>query len=302
MKVGDAAQVLGYYQPMLRRTIFLILLVIFPAASQAAPALWQVDTPSGRFWLLGSIHVGKADNSQQLEKMLATLPKVTTLVQELSPDELSPKAIQSALVHYGILTEGKLSDHLSAEAYRQVSDMADDYGLPMAQLDRTRPWFALMTLMQAALAHSHYDPSLGIDNQVAALARQRHWPIKGLETAERQFKALAASDAYANDMVSDSAKEMDSLDTTLSPMLSAWEHGKLKELNELCPLSQGDNAANRFMHDSTLKARNIEWVPKLLSIAQQRNSLVVVGLGHIICQDNLLGLLKAQGASVQRLQ
>lgn len=287
---------------MLRRTIFLILLAIFARPALAAPALWQVDTHGGRFWLLGSIHVGKVDNQGPLKAVLDRLEGADNLVQELAPQELTPGRMQASVMHYGLLQQGSLRDQLSPKAYQALSEMAGDYGIPMAQLDRVRPWFAVMTLMQSALARHNFDANLGIDNQVKALAEARGWQISGLESLDRQFQALASSDHFANDMVLDGIGEMDQLDSTLSPMLDAWQAGKLDKLGELCPLNQGKGPAYQAMHDATLKQRNQEWVPKLLTLAQGRDSLVVVGLGHIICTDGLLSLLEAKGAKVQRLQ
>ncbi|WP_115719278.1 TraB/GumN family protein [Gallaecimonas mangrovi] len=288
---------------MLKQSILLILLAIFSASTLAEPALWQVNTPGGgQFWLLGSIHVGKADNSHDLERIAKRLPKVNTLLQELAPSELTPPKMQAAAMRYGILRQGTLADVLSASAYQQLETLAADYGLPMDQLNRTRPWFAMMSLMQAALATQHYNPNLGIDNQMLAIAKARGWQLKGLETVDRQFKALASTDAYADQMVDESVDEMHTLDSTLAPMLTAWEKGQLTQLDQLCPLNQGTGAAYQNMHDATLKLRNQEWVPKLLKTAKGDNTLVVVGLGHIICQDNVLSLLKAKGAKVERLQ
>lgn len=286
---------------MLKKTILLILFVILPVPLWAAPALWQVDVAQGRFWLMGSVHVGEHSSTPALTAIAQRLSDVDTLVEEVPPSELQPSHMQQALRQYGLAAQG-LKASLSAKAYQRLSQEAKQLGVPMAQLEPLRPWLAVMTLMQLALKHAGLQPELGIDMQLSAIARQHHWQITGLETVQRQFTAVSATDKYADAMVNDGADDMKTLSSKLKPVLKAWQQGDIQPMRQLCPLSEGQGPAYQYMHDVTLKARNLEWLPKLKALAEGNNKLVVVGMAHIICTDGLLSMLKQHGAHIQRLQ
>ncbi|WP_341501748.1 TraB/GumN family protein [Gallaecimonas sp. GXIMD4217] len=277
----------------------ILLIVLAPLPSNAAPALWQVGSPQGQFLLLGSIHVGKQSTAAELEAILAR-HQVDKVVMEVSPATMDMASMQQAMARYGLLPPGQsLDGQLSPTTWTLFKNHSQAVGLPWQAMQQQRPWLAALGLMQQALQQQGFRPELGTEMQLLTLLGDRD--IAGLESLERQYRALASIDRYADTMLEETLKEIGQLDQQLSPLLQAWHQGDIQALKGLCPLAKGAEPAVRHLHEETLAKRNREWLPRLKAL-DGKNTLVVVGMAHIICEDGLLEMLRGQQLEVERLQ
>ena len=93
-----------------------------------------------------------------------------------------------AALSKAMLTDGQTLDQLiSAETFAEVQKRAEAYGMPMAALQRMKPWLVAVTLMAPTLQSAGFKPELGIDRHFFDRAKEN-----GHETAGARDAGVSA--------------------------------------------------------------------------------------------------------------
>ena len=83
-----------------------------------------------------------------------------------------------AALSKAMLTDGQTLDQLvSTQTFAEVKKRAEGYGMPMAAIQRMKPWLVAVTLMAPTLQAAGFKPELGIDQHFFDRAKE-----KGLQT------------------------------------------------------------------------------------------------------------------------
>ena len=129
---GDLVPGPGLEVDLLRRLDALPLLALGLASASAAGdesrhpvTLWQVEGATNSVYLLGSIHLLRAQDHPLPRAIDAAYGDAEIIVMELDMDDLDPVYTQAAFNEAGVLTDGRtLRDLMGADLYAQAETAA----------------------------------------------------------------------------------------------------------------------------------------------------------------------------------
>lgn len=289
-----------------RRTLAAALVTAsaFCAPALAQPAFWVVKDADSTIYLLGTVHLLKPDTVWKTDKLLAAMKSADNLWLELpttDPQAMAPE-MMTLVTRYGLSPGQPLSKDLTAEEMKTLDEAARLGGLTGSQLNVFRPWFAALTISNAAMTRAGYDPSSGVDTNVEALFKERGIKPNGLETAEEQIKVFGGMTreqelAYLRETM----EEYENAATELDKMVEEWSTGDLASLEGMFVTDIKDDSPE--LYDALLRNRNANWVVKIQDMLKgSGTTFIAVGAGHLIGPDSVLNMLKAQGIDSERVQ
>ena len=160
---------------------------------------------------------------------------------------------------------------------------------------------AAMTVEQLQLMKLGFDPSSGVEMQIAGHAKGDHKEITGLETMQEQLGLLANLSMPDQVKFLDmTLEELQEAQTELNDLLGAWRAGNAPKLSKMLSEEFGEAPG---LYSTLIADRNRRWVPQIEKLLKaDKNYMIVVGTLHIVGRNGLLDLLKADGFSAKQLQ
>ncbi|WP_421174459.1 TraB/GumN family protein [Aeromonas enteropelogenes] len=276
------------------RTLFSFLLcLLLPLTALADPAFYRVSKGDEQHWLMGSIHAGKPTLYPLPEPVERAWQQSRALVMEVDMNSISQEQWQG-MASLTQLNDGKsLKEYLPAELYQRTLMAGARYGLDEATLSPLRPWFAAITLTQAAMAKTGFDSQLGIDQHFAGLATKEGKPVVGFETLLEQLGYLASVGDNQTLMLASTLDELPMLENAFTAVMKAWQQGDEATLINLLKEEMAPPALQSWMEQTLLAERNRNWLKKWPSLPNE--SFIVVGALHLYGEQGLLAQLEQQG-------
>jgi uncharacterized protein YbaP (TraB family) len=280
-------------------------------AGPPVPLLWKVSDEDNSLYLLGSFHLllpGDYPLSRDVDMALADAEK---LLFEIAPEELAspPQALQmghAAMRMDGSALDTELGPELAAKLAQWGEANAEQLsglGMSTEVLQRFEPWFVGMMVTIAQMKAVGFDPALGLDVHMGALAQKAQKPTAGFETGAQQIAFLDGMDAGEQLQMLEQA--LDQAEAGAEQMLAlhaAWRAGDVDTILE------GTVAEMRRDFPALYRAINVErndaWLPELEARLRQDgndDTLVVVGAMHLLGEDGVVEKLRAKGYAVERV-
>jgi uncharacterized protein YbaP (TraB family) len=260
-------------------------------------SLWSLKGKSNTVYLLGSVHFLSA--AEQLPTVLEDAYRESeVLVMEIDMDDLDPAEAQQVTMELGMKPAGKsLQQQLGQPTYTKLEARAKEVGVDPALLNRFKPWFAGMTLMQLQLMKMGLQPDAGVEQRFTTRATADKKPIHGLETLREQLSMLAGlPDKQQREFLLYSIEDADRMEEEIDSLLSAWRRGDTKALEQL--LAEGFDRYPDLYRPLTTD-RNRRWVSQVEDLLDDRDDyLVIVGTLHLVGKNSLIDLLEGKGHRV----
>ncbi|MFQ2099926.1 TraB/GumN family protein [Aeromonas sanarellii] len=270
-----------------------LLCLLLPLHALADPAFYRINKGSEQHWLLGSIHAGKPSLYPLPDPVERAWQQSRALVMEVDMTHIS----QAQWQEMGAITrlvDGKtLKDHLPIDLYRRTLIAAGQNGLNESMLAPLRPWFAAITLTQAALERTGFRGEFGVDQHFAKRANDGGKPIVGLETLLEQLGYLASVGDNQTLMLESTLDELPELEKGFTEVMAAWQNGDQATLINLLKEEMAPPKLQAWLEQTLLAERNRNWVKKWPSLPNE--SFIVVGALHLYGEHGLLALLEQQG-------
>lgn len=286
--------------PLARRLLALALALAAPLAA-AEPALWKIENGERDVYLFGTMHALPKDLPWLSESTRQALEASRRLVVEMVPDRtLAEKVSAFMRSHASYADGGSLPVALGEADWQRLSAVADELGLPLDSLERLRPWAAWFALNMPALAKAGFDPALGADGALIAIATERKRRVVAIEDPVAQLERVAAVDeAQQLAMLRMFLDEYPRTGDTIRRLHSAWAAGDEATLVELAhePLRGVPG-----IYDALMVRRNREWVDAIRALLEDGHAaFVAVGAAHLVGDDGVPALLREAGIVVERL-
>ena len=167
-------------------------------------------------------------------------------------------------------------------------------------LQRFRPWFAAITLVQLQLMKLGLDPNSGVEQRLTRRATSDGKPIQGLETVREQLEIMARlPEKQQREFLLYSIDDAQRMASEVDDLLAAWRRGDAAGMAKL--LAEGYQQYPDLYRPLTVE-RNRKWIPQIEQLLDDRDDyLVVVGALHLVGTDSVIDLLERRGYKVKQL-
>lgn len=265
--------------------------------------MWRVDAPAGRSpaYLAGSIHVLTPAHYPLSATMEQTFERAGTLVEEVNLDELMSPEGSALVLSKGMYLDGRtLETTLSKATYDLIAARLQRSGMPIAAMQRMKPWVVGLTLMAIEIQKAGFDPKLGVDRHFFDKAKKAGKEIRALETVAYQIERFDGMPAEAQEqMLRHSLEDIETQLGNVKALADAWAAGDADATEKflLASLKEAPQAYERLVAE-----RNRNWVPAIDTCLQQSQPcFIVVGAAHLVGPDGLVTLLKRKGYRVEQM-
>jgi len=265
------------------------------AAPTDKPPFYQVQWQGKSAYLLGSIHIGRADFYPMPAQVEAAFAKSKGLVVEIDMNKVDSRTL---LQKYGMANSAQGLDWQSRD--KQTVETMNQYCGDKASLCQSiqafAPWLQASQLNLLRYNGLGFNTDYGVDMQLLGRAGK---PVYQLETAESQFQLLASFDSQVQwSMVREA---INASDAELLSLVEAWRSGNETALDALMQEQLGGEG-DTLMLDKILWQRNKVMADGMMRLmtaeAASEPLFVVVGAGHVVGDKSVVQLLKQKGAAV----
>lgn len=283
---------------LLRRMILSGLAAIaLSSPALAEPALWKVSDADSEIYLFGSVHIFTRDMDWRTPEFDALLKSAEHVYFEVVLDVEAYSTITQISLTQGMFGNGEtLADLLSSADYERVMAAAAQAGANARTLDRMRPWLAAMTLMNGVTPKATAGVETLVDGEIEPERK------RSLKTAAEQMGFF--TDAPLDEQIDSLMATVEGIEsgaiTTLEPLMDAWESGDTVAL--LTAMNAQITSRDRALYDRLIDDRNARWVAPLEALlADNDESLVIVGAAHLVGPNGVPALLEQRGYTVERV-
>lgn len=265
------------------------------AAPSDKPPFYRVQWQGKSAYLLGSIHIGRADFYPMAAQVEAAFAKSKGLVVEIDMNQVDSHTL---LQKYGSANSALGLDWQSrdAQTVATMRQYCGDKASLCQSLQTIAPWLQAAQLNLLRYHVLGFSTDYGVDMQLLGRGGK---PVYQLETAESQFQLLSSFDSQTQWAMVREA--IDAPDAELLSLVDAWRAGNEAALDTLMQDQLGADGDTRML-DKILWQRNQQMTDGMLTLMASKTAneplFVVVGAGHVVGPKSIVQLLKQQGASV----
>jgi uncharacterized protein YbaP (TraB family) len=264
-------------------------------ADTALHSLWELHGKHNTVYLLGSIHVLRAQDYPLAPAVLKAYADAKALLMEINLEEIDSAEAQSEMLASAVLPEGSsLSQIMGPQRYLRAASLAHEVGVDLSTFDQFAPWFVAEAISQLQLMELGFQPQSGVEMYFLERARSDGKSIAGLETVHDQialFEGLSMNEQ--SEYLVSSLEQAHELPKEVDDMVRAWQRGDTAWFESQLQSELGREPA---LYQAVLAARNRKWIPKIEALLNDdKNYLVIVGTGHLMGRNSVIDLLKKDG-------
>lgn len=268
--------------------------------------LWKISDNNSSVWILGSIHY--ADSSfYPLSKVIEQAfqeSEALAVEMDVSDTETQIKT-EEEFQKEGMFSEGEnLKDFLPDSLWEKLDSIAIVLGVPSEMFLPMRPWLAATVIASMAILSTGIEKDLGIDVVLLDSAANSGKEIIALETPREQVQSFSdvadSNESSGISYLETTFKEFENLKPMLKSILHAWKTADVKALQEQLK-TENMTKAEEKLNQRIYNERNLKMAAKVEEFLKANKKIfVVVGVGHLILEDNVLEILSKKGYSIQK--
>jgi uncharacterized protein YbaP (TraB family) len=264
--------------------------------------LWEARKGERRAYLLGTIHVGKAEFYPMHPDRLARLQEAEVIAVEADVSEAARVGpLVQDLAYYGAGVPG-LDARFPALRPR-LEDFARRSSLSAEIFWRMKPWMAANTIVVLEAMRLGFAPAYATEAFLFDFARRSGKPIVELESIEAQLRLFdsapeATQSAYLQQAIE--AIENGTNRDEVTQLVDAWDKRDGAAMERLlAKMQSAPGVAERFMVEQILEGRHPRMIEAIEGyVASGRLHLVAIGSLHFFGTRGLIELLRQRGYTV----
>ena len=290
-----------------RLVLSLSLAAGFLLSTQASaqitrPFLWELSKGDKTVTLFGSLHVGKPDFYPIPESVITRFESSTVLAVEA---DITLPETQQACVKLAA-TDEKLENLLSADDFAALNGYVKASAIPEATINKRKLWMVNLALVGAELNQLGVDFSRGLDVVFLREAKAAKKRVIEVEGGALQCGALAAATPAETTAALSrflAAVRQNRMEKRLDQMLVAYRAGDGPSLNKVVVEEFGDSKEGMLAKQRVFDNRHPPMAERIDSYFKSpEKHFVVIGVGHMFGENNLLEALAKRGITVNRVE
>jgi uncharacterized protein len=266
--------------------------------------LWKVSSGTATVYLLGTIHVGKAELYPLPAVIEESFKEADTLIEEidLNGGGQMQRLSQSVLKDGTYPSGDSVTNHISEETQTRLAAYAKTSALG-ATYQHLKPWLLGLLIDAIEIKHLGLDGGKGLDTHFAQEAAQLHKPIGGLETADFQLQlVMSFPDDLQDKLLLATLLEADKGRETMERMMQAWSAGSPQAMEAVITAELRDYPALQPVMEKVLYQRNDAMTQKIVDFLQtQKVYFVAIGAGHLVGDRGILRQLRDKHYTIEQL-
>ncbi len=285
----------------MKNLLLIPLFALLSAASLSAQSsVWKVTSGGNTIYLGGTCHMLRQSDFPLPPEFASAYDASEALFFETDLAGIREPAMQQMILSRGTYgTAGSLQEELSPEAWAAVETYCASSGLPVAMMNRFRPWMFAVTVAAIELQKLGATDE-GVDAHFHRRATNDRKATAGLETIEQHVEFLVNMGAgHEDEMVIHSVNEVAGIPRMFDDVIAAWRGGDLESIDEL--LSAQIRRDYPGVHEDLIVKRNQAWLPQIETMLESKPvEFVLVGVAHLSGEDGLLAELQARGCAIEQ--
>ncbi|MBL8309056.1 MAG: TraB/GumN family protein [Burkholderiales bacterium] len=277
------------------------LIVSPPARAELSnPFLWELSKNGKALALFGSLHVGKNDFYPVPEFVIKRFEAAKVLAVET---DMTLPASQQVCGKLAATTE-RIDSVLSQEDFAALTGYLRASNLPPNAVEGRKLWFVNLIVVGTELQQLGVDFSRGLDVIFVREAKQAKKRVVEVVGAGKQCESLAAApNAEAAAAMTRFLETVRSnkMEKRLFEMIDAYRVGDGATLSRVIGEEFGDTALGQAARRRVFEDRHAAMAEVIESYLKQPDShFVVISIGHLVGDNNLLDALAKRGITVKR--
>ena len=265
------------------------------AGKKTFELLWTIKGEKNHVYLLGSVHL-LPHGARRLPEVVNAAYLTSDLVVfesdlfltgsvEFEADELAQARYTAGDTIY---------DEMPADLMEMVALKVKELDLPMAILQRYRPWFFAQTLATAQFSRDGFPLDNGVDARLYRRALEDVKLTSGLTPPQHHLATFAEMSHEQNESFLRSAlADLSDTRAQISRILDIYRNADLVLLDTLAKEME---LASPSLYQRLVVDRNEEWMSKFSEYRKQPNNiLVVVGAMHLVGNQGLIKRFEREG-------
>jgi len=279
-------------------------------AQLSKPFLWELSKDPGKdgpkdskiVTLFGSLHVGKPDFYPVPDAVQKRFDEAKVLAVEA--DVTLPET-QQACSKLAV-TQEKLESVLSPEDFAALTGYIRAAGIPETVIEGRKLWLVNLVVLGVELGQLGVDFSRGLDVVFLREAKYAKMKVVEVEGGATQCGVLAGANLAETTAAMTrflAAVRQNRMEKRLIEMLAAYRAGDGPTLNRLVADDFGDTAEGVAARRRIFDDRHAAMADKIEGYFKQPdNHFVVIGVGHMFGDNNLLEALAKRGIRAKRVE
>ena len=267
--------------------------------------LWEVSSDTNTVYILGSVHVARADLYPLAEAIENAYEVAEYLVVEFNTNAVSTSGMTTLLMEKGMYPSGEsLRNNISEDLYSRLHDRLmelDSSGLMFSSISLFEPWVVTTTIAELDYMALDYEAEYGIETHFLEKAEADGRDILELESAEFQLDMFDNMSYELQILMLEDAVDNPVTEDEMEAMFEAWSTGDTIKMEQMVFEDIEEDENYRIFSNIIIDERNFQMVDKIEQYLQgDETYFVVVGAAHLVGENGIINLLDSKGYTVRQ--
>jgi uncharacterized protein YbaP (TraB family) len=269
--------------------------------------LWEARKGDRKIYLLGTVHVGRADFYPPNIEYLRRFNESVAVV--LEANVFDAKRVGDVVQKVALYGDGEpgLDTRINDDLKNRVVAQAKRFGLDPGRIWRMKPWMLANTLVILQATGGGYSPAYATESFLFQYATGTNKPLLEIESLELQLSLFERSDQDTQISYLDQALrglESGEAEREVRKIVEAWEKRDTAAAEALIgEIHKAKSRGERFVAEQLFDGRHARMVEAIEKYTASGSvHLVAVGALHYFGPRGLLELLRARGFTVTPVQ
>ncbi|WP_286234066.1 TraB/GumN family protein [Thalassotalea sediminis] len=267
----------------------------------ADTSVWKVTKGEDHVYIGGTVHILPPSEFPLPKEFITAYEATDAIVLETPLPDPTDASFQAKLMQQVSYTNNqKLSDKLSNDTFKALETHLAAFGINVNEMNGFKPGFIVMMMAMLEAKRSQLAGE-GVDAYFNKMASKDNKGKEYLESSDFQIGLIANMGQGSEEaLISSTIAQMGEFKEMFNQLLPAWREGKSQELANLVVNQVKDEDPKTFKQMFT--DRNQNWVPLIEQMFTDTDKeFVLVGVGHLVGENNVLQLLEQSGYQVTKL-